>query len=79
VEQRWISLTPLRLDLTDEDALRVLRAHRPLDEAVAVAFSPPTSSPAAAKSVREDEAPHSIAKTVDADMEGAHDSQAHHG
>ncbi len=47
VEQGWISLTPLRLDLTDEQALREIRARRPLDEALATTVSPPTSSPQA--------------------------------
>lgn len=65
VEQGWISLTPLRLDLTDETQLEQLRTHRPLDAAVAMAVSPPTSTPEAAKSVHEDEASDSIAKTVD--------------
>jgi 5'-nucleotidase len=56
VEQGWISLTPLRIDLTDEDGLREARARTPLDEALAAAISPEKSSPEAAKSVREDEA-----------------------
>ncbi|HTE52571.1 MAG TPA: 5'/3'-nucleotidase SurE [Kofleriaceae bacterium] len=55
VEQGWISLTPLRLDLTDEATLADLRARIPLDEAVAAAISPPRSSPADVKTVREDE------------------------
>ena len=67
VEQGWISLTPLRLDLTDEQQLRETRARRPLDEALATAVSPPTSSPEAAKTVREDEASHAITKSVDED------------
>jgi 5'-nucleotidase len=65
VEQGWISLTPLRLDLTDERLLHDMRAQRPLDAAVATVVSPPVSSPAAAKSVRDDEAAHAITKTVD--------------
>jgi 5'-nucleotidase len=65
VEQGWISLTPLRLDLTDEHLLTVLRARRPLDEGLAVAVSPPTSSPQAARTVRDDEAAHAITKAVD--------------
>jgi 5'-nucleotidase len=56
VERGWVSLTPLRLDLTDERRLDDVRQRRPLDEAVAVAVSPPTSTPEAAQSVREDEA-----------------------
>jgi 5'-nucleotidase len=55
-EQGWISLTPLRLDLTDEAQLRAACAEHPLDEALAVSVSPPKSSEAAAESVREDEA-----------------------
>jgi len=66
IEQGWVSLTPLRLDLTDATQLEDVRARVPLDEALAVAVSPPTSSPAAAKSVRDDEAAHSITKTVGA-------------
>jgi len=59
-EQGWVSLTPLRLDLTDEAALRTVRSTHPLDEAMAEAVSPPRSSVQAAKSVREDEASPSI-------------------
>jgi 5'-nucleotidase len=65
VEQGWISLTPLRLDLTDDEQLQQVRIQHPLDEAMAVAISPPKSSPEAAESVREDEAPaSSMAKSV---------------
>jgi 5'-nucleotidase len=56
VEQGWISLTPLRLDLTDEQQLAAVRAQHPLDEATAVAVSPSRSSEEVAESVREDEA-----------------------
>ena len=56
VEQGWISITPLRLDLTDEARLREVRRRRPLDEALAMAVSPLTSSPGAAEAVRNDEA-----------------------
>jgi 5'-nucleotidase len=56
VEQGWTSLTPLRLDLTDEAQLAHVRERMPLDEAVAMAVSPPTSTPEAAAAVREDEA-----------------------
>ncbi len=59
-EQGWVSLTPLRLDLTDESQLRTVRANRPLDEATAAAVSPSRSSVQAAESVREDEASASI-------------------
>ena len=57
IEQGWISLTPLRLDLTDGHALEDARARRPLDEVIAAAVSPGKSSPQAAQSVREDEVP----------------------
>ena len=62
VEQGWVSLTPLRLDLTDERQLEIARATRPLDEPVAVAVSPSTSSVEAAQSVREDEASPALAR-----------------
>jgi 5'-nucleotidase len=64
VEQGWISLTPLRLDLTDEDQLSWARSQHPLDETVAVATSSVPSSPAAAQEVREDEADTALEKTV---------------
>jgi 5'-nucleotidase len=63
VEQSWISLTPLRLDLTDEQELAKAYARSPLDEAIAAAVSPATSSPEAARSVREDEAAPPLAET----------------
>ena len=56
VEQRWISLTPLRLDLTDEAQLRSVEKRQPLDRAIAVATSADTSSPQAAEAVRANEA-----------------------
>jgi 5'-nucleotidase len=65
VEQGWISMTPLRLDLTDEHALETVRARHPLDEAVAAAVSPPLSSPEAARTVRDDEASHAITKSAE--------------
>jgi 5'-nucleotidase len=55
VEQGWISLTPLRLDLTDDVRLDAMRAHAPLDEAVASAISPPRSSPEVAASLHDEE------------------------
>jgi 5'-nucleotidase len=64
IEQSWISMTPLRLDLTDGHALEEVRMRRPLDEVLAAAVSPGKSSPQAAKSVREDEAPAAIPKAV---------------
>jgi 5'-nucleotidase len=56
LEQGWISLTPLGLDLTDEAGLAQARRQAPLDELRAHTTSPAKSSPEAAKSVREDEA-----------------------
>ena len=56
VEQNWISLTPLRLDLTDEAQLRAVTARRPLDQALAVATASRTSSAQAAAAVRAEEA-----------------------
>lgn len=56
VEQRWISLTPLRIDLTDEAQLGTVEQRRPLDRAVAAATSPARSSSEAAKAVRAEEA-----------------------
>jgi 5'-nucleotidase len=56
VEQNWISLTPLRLDLTDEVALSSVEQSRPLDRELAAATSPATSSSEAAKAVRAEEA-----------------------
>jgi 5'-nucleotidase len=64
VEQRWISMTPLRLDLTDEAALAACREQRPMDENVAATVSPPKSSPEAAKTVIEDESPEAIGARV---------------
>ena len=42
VERDWISLTPLKLDLTDEPCLAAVRAQLPLDEAKAAKASPNT-------------------------------------
>ena len=56
IEQNWISLTPLCLDLTDQRLLAQCREQRPLDEELAAKISPPRSSPDAAQKVREDEA-----------------------
>ncbi len=63
VEQGWVSLTPLRLDLTDEQALVSLRSRVPLDEATATVVSSPALREAAL-SVRDDEAAPGIAQTV---------------
>jgi 5'-nucleotidase len=70
IEQSWISITPLRLDLTDGHALEDARARRPLDEVLAAAISPGKSSPQAAQSVREDEAPAAIPKALGSEPEG---------
>jgi 5'-nucleotidase len=67
LEQGWGSLTPLRLDLTQEEQLQELRDRRPLDEEVAVAVSPRTSSPEAAETVLKDEAPATAPGAVRAD------------
>lgn len=64
VEQGWTSMTPLRLDLTDEQQLDAARRRLPLDEATAAVVSAPESSAEAAKTVVEDEASSTIAKTV---------------
>lgn len=56
VEQQWVSLTPLRLDLTDEHTLARLQAERPLEEGVATAVSPKRSSREAAEAVKREEA-----------------------
>jgi 5'-nucleotidase len=63
VEQGWISITPLTLDLTDEKLLKEMRARRPLDDETAHAISPPKSSPEDAKTVRADEASAPIEET----------------
>jgi 5'-nucleotidase len=55
VERGWTSLTPLRLDLTDERKLDEVRAQRPLSEGMAAAEAR-FSSATAAKSVRDEEA-----------------------
>ena len=60
VEQNWISLTPLRVDLTDEQQLAAVAARRPLDRALAAAVSPSRSSSEAAKAVRAEEAETTI-------------------
>jgi 5'-nucleotidase len=56
VEQGWVSLTPLRLDLTDEQQLQNIRARHPLDAPTAAAVSPRRSSDEAAAAVRGEEA-----------------------
>jgi 5'-nucleotidase len=64
VEQGWISLTPLRLDLTDEQQLDQVRLRHPLDEATAAVISPAKSSAEAAQAVLDDEASPPAAQTV---------------
>jgi len=56
VERSWISLTPLRLDLTDEAVLASALTTQPLDERVAAALGPEPPEPDAERTVREDEA-----------------------
>jgi 5'-nucleotidase len=70
IEQGWISLTPLRLDLTDGHGLEEVRGRRPLDEVLAAAVSPGKSSPQAAESVHEDEAPAAIPKALGSEPAG---------
>jgi 5'-nucleotidase len=62
VEQGWISLTPLRLDPTDDAHLLDARTAWPFDDEMAMALSPGTSSPEAARTVRDDEAEASLTK-----------------
>jgi 5'-nucleotidase len=56
IEQNWISMTPLCLDITDHQVLAQCREQRPLDEALAAAVSPPRSSPEDARKVHDEEA-----------------------
>lgn len=56
IEQNWISLTPLRLDLTDEAQLSSVVVRRPLDREIAAVVSPAKSSAEAAKAVEAEEA-----------------------
>ena len=65
VEQGWVSLTPLRLDLTDEDQLRAVRGRLPLDESLATAVSPAASTPQEARQVHDDEAEAGIAPALE--------------
>jgi 5'-nucleotidase len=66
VEQQWVSLTPLTLNVTDESYLQRVRASLPLDEAVAARVSPRVSSPEQAETVRADEATAAVGTTVPA-------------
>jgi hypothetical protein len=54
----------LRLDLTDESQLGTVRRRRPLDEGLAAAVSPSTSSPEAPAAVHEDEADAAMVSQV---------------
>lgn len=56
VEQHWVSMTPVSLDLTDEQRLTRCREHQPLDEPVAAVISPIQSSPEEVRAVHQDEA-----------------------
>jgi 5'-nucleotidase len=56
LERDWISLTPLRLDLTDEAKLARERARDPLDLPRAMADAGREPPPEVVRSVREDEA-----------------------
>jgi 5'/3'-nucleotidase len=64
IEQGWISMTPLRLDLTDEEQLQRVHLHHPLDEVRAAALSDQRSSAEAAKTVRQDEAAPPLDETA---------------
>lgn len=64
IEQHWISMTPLCLDLTDHRLLEACRDQRPLDEELAARISPPKSSAEAAKKVVQEEAAAIIEPTT---------------
>ena len=70
VEQGWISMTPLRLDLTDDEQLQRIRVSNPLDEARAAALSDQRSSAEAATLVRQDEATPPIDETASVTTHG---------
>lgn len=72
IEQSWISLTPLRLDITDERALEHIRKQRPLDEALARAISPSTSTQEEALAVRREEAQAPIEQPEDTPNPSVH-------
>ena len=55
IEQNWISITPLCLDLPDHRLLAQCREHWPLDERLAATISPPHSSPEAERKVQDEE------------------------
>jgi 5'-nucleotidase len=64
MEQGWVSLTPLRLDLTDQARLAEALARHPLDEAIAALSADRASAPDSARAVREAEAQASIDRAV---------------
>jgi hypothetical protein len=55
IERGWVSMTPLRLDLTDEKALSASRSKQPLDDDDAAAEQRPHRSDAE-RAVRKDKA-----------------------
>ena len=71
VEQHWISMTPLELDVTDRADLDRLRAADPLDDAAADAIVAGGVVAARRRSVRADEA-HTAAAPGLPDVEGRH-------
>jgi hypothetical protein len=73
VEQGWVALTPLRLDLTDEQQLAAVRERLPLDDETATVVSRP-ASPEVARSVREDEAAAPVVQTVAVEATPARDA-----
>lgn len=73
VERGWTSLTPLRVDLTDERALEDVRARTPLDGVAAAVLSPPEPIAEAARKVRADEASPTATDSVAEAPEAAED------
>lgn len=67
LEQNWVSMTPLRLDLTDEHSLAELVAADPLDMPRASVTSLKRSPPEAARSVRENESQPVLEEQQDTD------------
>lgn len=66
VEQQWVSITPLTLNVTDESYLGRVRETHPLDTHVASHVSPPVSSSEEAQTVRADEAAAAVGTAPDA-------------
>lgn len=71
LEQGWVSMTPLRLDLTDEARLARELARNPLDLVRAARTSTSKSTAAAAKSIREDEARAPLEESSESDASRA--------